>query len=436
MGDFLFKKVELWLVALVVLLLVPLSVFWGVKMVESRVYPWPVVEELRAFVAGDPDEDISLGQKLLSLVGLHDRFEVPQQDNPPAVDVLENITYDLSYSGPGYTFQNSRDSGHYLIYGVMALAEDENYQPTAILIGADGVVRRSWVFPFLETSQDIRRMGVSDNGVLVSTSANRLRAQSWCGEKLWESPEDGFHHEIDYAQGRFTVWLRDQVVSVDEWTGEHEMLVDMRRIVLANPDIPLLRATMGFFKYHAPEPGMIFDMRQERPPNTRTRLLLYNGDNFHQNKATINHGTSSWFADDAILISMREIDMVAVVEPASGKVLWHATYNRQHDPDWMEDGFMLYNNRSHFEFTRIERQWFDGRHEVLVGEDTLPWSRRITGNSELYPDGSILFQGNDGFIHHIDANKELFMTFESNALMRNAFWFSDQQVAEFEATCP
>ena len=97
MEKFLFSKIEFWLVALVFLVVMPLCIAWGMRIVEDEAWPWSVIKEVREFVAGDEVENTSLAAKLKSQFGGTDRFEVaPEEDaghvapatpakNPPSV---------------------------------------------------------------------------------------------------------------------------------------------------------------------------------------------------------------------------------------------------------------------------------------------------------------------------------------------------------------
>jgi len=437
MEKYLFKKVELWLVALILLVALPLCVIWGMNIVENQAWPWTMIKETRVFVAGDQDEDTTLAAKVKSLFGGTERFEVKQAEvrelTANTKEASVTTEFDRVVKHESFEIHTSADQGLYLFYGIMDLGKRP--QPTAVLMNTRGEILRSWEFPFADQNNNINRFQYSPNGVVVSTSSTLFRAQSWCGEPLWQAEGKGYHHEADYGEGRFTLWHKDKVVSVDEFSGAVEEIIDMKTIVLANPEIPLMRSTLDFFRYDRENADLIFDNKQSRSVNTDKKKLIFLGNNFHQNKAAVNYGLSDQFPKGSIAISLRQVDLVAVINPQTGKILWHRTFNRQHDPDWAQDGLVIYNNRSHFGNTRIEYAGFDGSHEILVGEQQMRWFRKITGNSSLYLDGSIIFQGRRGEIHHMDADKQMITSFISRLAMRNGYFLTDQEVAKFEASC-
>lgn len=431
MEKFLFRKVEIWLVILIGLVCLPASVFWGARIVTTQTFPYTIVQDLIAFVKGDSEEDTSLAAKIKSEFGGTDRFVVESEDQ--VNEKPTDIPFSTKFKAETYEFNTSLSEGYYLIYGIFNL--EGKAQPTAVLLDTQGQIIKEWIFPFTNNSRAIKRFQYTPNGILVSASSLVLRAKSWCGNDLWQSPGVGFHHDIDYGNGEFTLWQNDWIVSVDERTGQTAKVIQMRDIVMANPEMPLLRATLKFFRYDRDTSKLIFDNKQHRPKGTEGKHILNLGDNFHQNKVAVNRGHTDYFADGSLLISIRQLDLVIIIDPESGKILWHETFNRQHDPDWMPQGIVVYNNRGHFDQTRIEYVGFDGTREMLIDENVLKFKRRITGNSQLYSDGSIVFQGGDGRVYHVNADKQLVTEFKSRLVIRNGFYLTEEEVAGFERLC-
>ncbi len=428
MRRILLKKIEVWVVVLAILIAIPLSAYWGMKIVSDNAFPWEIINEISLFVKGHEDENSTLWAKTKSLFGYVDRFVVESfPERPDNQEFATQITHET------FGYSTSMTEGFYLFYGIMSLEGDA--QPTAILMDTQGQIVRKWVFPFKTKSNSLKRLAYSPNGVLVSNASAFLRAQNWCGEDLWRASGWGYHHEMEYSDEQFILWWNDAIVSVNENSGVVTELIDMKSIVLANPDVPQLRSTLDWFTYGEENERLVFDNKQKWRQDTDEMEEIFLGDNFHQNKVAVNYGISKHFPAGSMLISMRQIDLVAVIDPNSGKVLWYDTFDRQHDPEWTENGIIVYNNRSHFRNTRIEYVGFDGEREILVGEKQLHWYRKFSGNFQQYPDDSIVFQGGWGEIFHISSEGVILTQFKSKLQMRNGYYLTTREVEKLEQQC-
>jgi hypothetical protein len=114
------------------------------------------------------------------------------------------------------------------------------------------------------------------------------------------------------------------------------------------------------------------------------KRLKKNGDVFHTNAIRILKGSASnhpLFRAGNLLISVRELDAVAVVDPRSGKVVWSlaSMWRRQHDPVLLDDGTLLL-------FDNLGR---GGRSRVVEIDpitQELLWSFPAAGAFDLYSD--------------------------------------------------
>jgi hypothetical protein len=102
-----------------------------------------------------------------------------------------------------------------------------------------------------------------------------------------------------------------------------------------------------------------------------------------------------------LLVSVRQMHMLAVFDQATGKIKWHHTgpWVRQHDPDIMPDGnIVVYNNgRIGFSFNRIpgsnliELNPSSGKTRIIYPRDGMPsFYTDIMGNHQLLPNGNRL----------------------------------------------
>lgn len=419
--EFLFKKVHTWVVLLFALLFIPLVVIWAFCVSQYNFFPYFTFKEIRMFISGNEFDNRTVWQRFVA--ELNNIQVLKNYDHsPPKVDADSRVE-----------LQTTLGDGFYVVYGLLTIKGI--LQPTALLLDTNGDVRRCWVFPFVDTERTPRRLQISDNGILVSSSIDKLRAQSWCGQSLWDLGTQVFHHEIDYGNGKFTVWMRDKIVEIDEKTGSLQEIIDTKKIVLANPEIASLRSTLRNFSYLRSNNNMLFDNKQLGKTGGKYKSIFI-GDNFHQNKVAVNNGVSDKYPDDSLLISFRQIDLVAIIDPETGKVLWHKYFDRQHDPDWLENGILVYNNRAHFDYSTIELVPFAGERQVLVGPSKYRWYRHATGNSQLYTDGSILFQGKENEALHIDKEGGILTHISFlEGTMRNAYFFTNDQIEQWESQC-
>jgi hypothetical protein len=421
----LFTKIYVWVALLAFLTLSTVGGLWLYAMVSYHVFPYTQLRAIKQFIQGDKFEDATLGDRIQALWRPRNRFEI-------------NPELDANAAFGQISLETTLSQGYYLIYGIFLWQESP--VPSALLIDVQGDVRRSWQFPLQGTSNAVRRLALSNDGILVSNSSGLLRSIDWCGKEIWTQSVaggTGYHHEIDLHDGRATLWRNDSIVDVDLATGEYDEVVSIRRIVLANPDEALLRTVLAdsaraTFRYGDDNSGLIFSKNEQ---GVKGDIRIHSEDAFHPNSAVVNRGRSSAFPDEAYLISLRQPSMVAIIEPTSGRILWSETFDRQHDPDWHEDGISVYNNRTHFSDSLIEYQPFDGPRETLVGPGQHEWYRAVTGNHQIMADDSIVFQGAEGEMVHVASDGTVMTLIKSRFELRNGYFLTGSQVAAFEEGC-
>ena len=96
-----------------------------------------------------------------------------------------------------------------------------------------------------------------------------------------------------------------------------------------------------------------------------------------------------------LLISLRELNLLAVIDPSDGRLLWyrHGPWLKQHDPDFQPDGTItVFDNHSGSDASRILRV-DPGTNEVEVefeGSDAVPFYTWQRGKHQVLPNGNIL----------------------------------------------
>lgn len=261
-----------------------------------------------------------------------------------------------------------------------------------------------------------------DNGAVLG----RLDS---CGSPMWVL-EGNFHHVVSRS-GRDTLWTwqavpdfeeeerksdREYLVEVDTETGQ-----PIRRISLED-DVILPHGLQGRFAIRGEEAANRVD---------------FGFDPFHPNDVEeLSEGLAPafpLFAPGDLLISLRSLNMVAVVEPETGQLKWSqiGPWHRQHDPDFVPDGTIsVYDNAMGTGNSAILRvdpttgevwttyegdppesfySYRRGRHQVLENGNTLIVESERGRVLETAPDGELLWVYNNTF----DA--------ERNGLVNEAF---------------
>lgn len=155
-----------------------------------------------------------------------------------------------------------------------------------------------------------------------------------CGNTLWATPGN-FHHGIDRSyDGTLWTWEnvpaaadgelnREFIVQLDPETGQR-----LRRISLLD-DVIAKHGLFGRFALHSDE---------------AENAVAWGDDPFHPNDVEVLDPRIArafpMFEAGDLLISLRSLNMVAVVDPESGRIRWSriGPWHRQHDPDFLPDG--------------------------------------------------------------------------------------------------
>ncbi|MGF1500874.1 MAG: arylsulfotransferase family protein [Paracoccaceae bacterium] len=238
-----------------------------------------------------------------------------------------------------------------------------------------------------------------DNGVTLQSFDN-------CGRRAW-AIEGGYHHTITAMEDGRTIWtalqgltpaqearrspdaewnpaIDNRIARIDARTGEVERVFSMAEVIEANPDLDIFRLRMN----HRAVPAI-------NQPHI-TGPWQYNP--FHINDVDpLPERLAAAFPDFVpgdLLVSARSVNLVFVLDPDTLKVRWWriGAWNRQHDPDWEENGrFSIYNNRlarAWSEIVEIDPRSFETRR-LLDGREHGFYSR-IRGKHQILPDGTIL----------------------------------------------
>ena len=254
-----------------------------------------------------------------------------------------------------------------------------------------------------------------------------------CGHAIW-SREGIYHHSIELAEdGTFWTWLAEEdinsqhqkLVNLDVETGETRKTIDLTGDLIEAPGTgaALLGRPLDF-ESRAPE----------------GELARNRDDMFHPNDVEpLSSALSPLFPEfdtGDLLISLRNMDLVAVLDPVGLRFKWwsHGPWRAQHDPDFGSDGrIYVYNNnpgRGRSDVISIDPVTRDVERYFAEGEPRYYSSGQ--GKLTLIPNGTvqILVPMEGRVLESSWTGRLLFefnnvLTEEFNSHVINAVWLPD-----------
>jgi hypothetical protein len=142
------------------------------------------------------------------------------------------------------------------------------------------------------------------------------------------------------------------------------------------------------------------------------------------------------FSAGDLLISIRNIDLVAVLDPDTLKLKWwsRGPWRHQHDPDFTADGkISVFDNnpgRGRSEILRIDPQTRDVTNVLLAGD--FFFYSKWQGVHQYLPDGSLLLlSAEEGRVTVLGKNGNRLFEFNNviddkyNGYVQNAVWLPE-----------
>jgi hypothetical protein len=286
----------------------------------------------------------------------------------------------------------------------------------AVLYAADGSERHYWPVDYVRLDpegpdpENVMLHGLavfSDGSIIVSFDEGRVLARLGpCGEIIWN--RRGWYHHAVSASYDGTVWAlnwandSDVLEQLDPASGEVLQSISLMH------DIILPHEQQGLFLVHYPEgEGAL-----ETPV-----------DPFHTNDVEVLSPELAeafpGFEADDLVISLRRMNLLAVLDATSHDVKWSSTgpWYRQHDPDFLPDGrIAVFDNNMHFGESRIVTIRPDtGKLETLFqGSDAQPFYTWRRGVQQHLDNGAILIaEAERGRVLEVDADGEIVWEFNN-----------------------
>ncbi|WP_170516057.1 arylsulfotransferase family protein [Ruegeria atlantica] len=344
--------------------------------------------------------------------------------------------------GDGVTINEHPDRQDAIL--LMGFFDKENQ---ARLVTRDGSVIRKWSLDYFEHYPDAQTRPCSDlvsplavdvHGTLLTPKGELVFSYEYCGtvkldqcsNVLWALDEPSHHSMVESEQGGYLTLGRN------EWRAT-EVADRFPSFFSANSeerileDVVLRLDEQGEIIERISIPGMIME-------NGLTALLTTNNQDFKTRKITRNELLHANKIDELPfelaeefplfnagdwVISMRGLNLLMVVDPATRTVKWHQTgpWIRQHDPEFRPDGkISIFNNNTYVsaytlrEKTRLDAPWntnimvvdpVSRETEVVFG--SRPGQEMLSvirGQHEILDDGGVLITEFDaGRVLEVDA---------------------------------
>lgn len=302
--------------------------------------------------------------------------------------------------------------GQVLVTGLDPRPEGATH--AALLLDAEGRTLHAWPVRYRDLDPDgpkplnvmLHGMEVFADGSLAVTfdAGDVLARIDACGRPIWTA--DGpFHHSIKADDhGGLWTWRDLEIVRLDAETGEVTHELDLTTRIMEAGD-----GQHGVFAIRA----YTDDIDGWR----------YGDDPFHANDVEpLGEEMAAAFplfqAGD-LLISLRELNLLAVVEPTEGRLRWyrHGPWHKQHDPDFEPDGTItVFDNGTGSGRSRLLRTR-PGSAEVetvFEGRDDAPFYTWRRGKHEMLPGGGALVTESErGRVFEIDRDGDLLWDWEA-----------------------
>lgn len=240
-----------------------------------------------------------------------------------------------------------------------------------------------------------------DGSIAVAFDEGRVMARlDPCGKPVWIS-HGGYNHVISRdSHGDLLSWRGDEaIVWLDARTGHKRKELDLRRTI-----IPEGGDQLGIFSILS----TVFSENSQP---------VYKTDPFHPNdveplKASMSKAFPEFSPGD-LLISLREPDLLAVIDPDTGRVKWwqNGPWYKQHDPDFEPDGTIsVYDNHPSSGVSRIwkvdpktHRSWV-----IFRGTKQVPFYNWERGKHQILANGNILItEAEHGRVFEVDPKGRL-----------------------------
>ena len=340
-----------------------------------------------------------------------------------------------------FTIQDAAHMGDGLF--VILGSDDSAHAYAAWLYDAAGHKLHTWRIDYRALDADGSRNGTDmphainvlhDGSVLVSFDGGDVMARlDECSNPMWI--RDGVYpHAMTTADdGSVWVWRADgshyaqyhYLLNFDPDTG-----ATIREVGLIEDIVQRMGAQAAIFGVRPDYPFH----RIDRDPETRSTVDLFHPNDVDVLTAALAPQFPQFKAGD-LLVSFREISLVAVIDPDTAELKWWSVgpWIEQHDPDFLPDGrISVYSNnpnRGRSEILKIDPQTRAIANDLYDG-NTRFYSASM-GSHQYLPNGNVLITVPDeGRVLLVSSRGDPIMEFDNvssrsgqfNEHVENAVW--------------
>ena len=313
------------------------------------------------------------------------------EDEAELLRTLDAVGYLNSYGEAG------EDSGVTLYLPELAQAGLNlvlsAHEAAAILCDMEGRVLHEWRYPFQRLVPEEQRFGsdfwrrvhlLPDGSLLAVWDRLGMVKLDRDSNLEWSLLGD-FHHDLDVtADGTIWVLTREERM-LERFSDELTTVEDF--ITRVSPDGRILGSISLLTAF------------EDSPYDSFLEKARAGGDIFHTNTLEVFEGDlahhSPLFAAGKALISLRDLDVIAIVDLESQRIVWASAgmWHGQHEPVVLDNGNMLlFDNMGHRGRSKvIEFQPFT--QEVVwsfEGDEQNDFSSKLCGSNQRLPNGNTL----------------------------------------------
>jgi Arylsulfotransferase (ASST) len=209
-----------------------------------------------------------------------------------------------------------------------------------------------------------------------------------CGDPIWVKSDQNYHHAIEQGDNGYWTWQaknwnggNDQrMVRFDPETGDILESIDLRDVVNNSPENRLKMVIPDDFEF---TPAL----------EVRGSVDLFHPNDVDPLRADMAAAFPQFKAGD-LLISLRNIDMLAVIDRQTKEILWsqYGPWKRQHDPNFQPDGTItvMSNNVDRFRSSIIRVDPKTGKSRDMFAGSGLDFDTFIMGRQDRLPNGNWL----------------------------------------------
>ncbi|WP_309381544.1 arylsulfotransferase family protein [Cerasicoccus frondis] len=395
----------------------------GIVIMETKSWPYSVVQEITTWADGHAEEESSILEKVVNDLDIEPARLITEVDWAPYENLdFKEVTIPNRRSRaekPLVYVSPNAPKGYRIIHGSF---DFENGLHGAILLDAEGNCIHQWTINLKELDhRSISADSTFPHGFAILPDGSIITAFDSLyhgilrldkdSNIVWANPGN-YHHTIspDDEGGLWTFKVYDLVrLSAD--TGEVLEQIEYRKEML-----PANMSDTDLFGVPTVDSPRGSAMPQGDPlhPNDVEPLPPELAEAFPM------------FQAGDLLVSYRDLNLVCVFDRETHEIKWWRVgfARRQHDPDWQPDGLIsVFDNNMHRGPARIVtidpetydvetlvdgeeiqfKSWHRGKHQITEAGNVLVTSSVQGRVFEITPDGEIVFE----FLNRYEDNRML-----------------------------